>query len=97
MRLSGSERAIIKESARKIFGSNTKIFLFGSRIDDSRKGGDIDLYIEAEKNTCLQDKISFTSILKWNLGDQRIDVLVNSPNTKDRKIFHIARKTGVEL
>lgn len=97
MRLTESEIIIIKDAARQLFGSNIKIFLFGSRVDDSRKGGDIDLYIETEKDSLLQDKISFLSQLKWDLGDQKIDVLVNAPNIEDRKIFHIARQTGVEL
>lgn len=97
MRLTESEIIIIKDAARQLFGSNIKIFLFGSRVDDSRKGGDIDLYIETEKDSLLQDKISFLSQLKWDLGDQKIDVLVNAPNIEDREIFHIARQTGVEL
>ena len=97
MRLTESEIIIIRDAARRLFGSNIKIFLFGSRVDDSRKGGDIDLYIETEKDSLLQDKISFLSQLKWDLGDQKIDVLVNAPNIEDRKIFHIARQTGVEL
>ncbi|MBC2713428.1 MAG: nucleotidyltransferase domain-containing protein [Desulfosarcina sp.] len=97
MRLTESEKRIIKKAAKNLFGPNVKILLFGSRVDDSRKGGDIDLYIETEKHALLQDKISFLSLLKWNLGDQKIDVVVNAPNKNDQKIFHIARQTGVEL
>jgi predicted nucleotidyltransferase len=97
MRLTDSERKIIKESAKNIFGTRAKVFLFGSRVDDSLKGGDIDLYIETEKQTQLQDKISFITNLKWKLGDQKIDVLVNSPNSKQKDIYRIARETGIEI
>ncbi len=44
MRLSNKEITIIKEKISAIFG-DAVIYLFGSRIDDSKKGGDIDLYI----------------------------------------------------
>ncbi|PIP39672.1 MAG: DNA polymerase subunit beta [Desulfobacterales bacterium CG23_combo_of_CG06-09_8_20_14_all_51_8] len=97
MRLTDSEIIIIKSSAKAFFGPNAKIFLFGSRVDDSRKGGDIDLYVETEKPTPLQDKISFITHLKLNLGDQKIDVVVNAPNKNDQKIFHDAKRTGIEL
>lgn len=91
------EKKIIKAAAKDIFGLGTRIFLFGSRVNDSLKGGDIDLYIETEKHALLQDKISLLSHLKLNIGDQKIDVVVNAPNKNDQKVFHIARKTGVEL
>ncbi len=97
MRLTDIEKTIIKAEAKNIFGPGTRIFLFGSRVDDSLKGGDIDLYIETEKHALLQDKISLLSHLKLNIGDQKIDVVVNAPNKNDQKIFHIARQTGIEL
>lgn len=97
MRLTDAEITIIKMEATKVFGPGTRIFLFGSRVDDSRKGGDIDLYVEVEHPVQLQDKISFITHLKMTLGDQKIDVVVNAPNKKDQRIFHIARQTGIEL
>jgi hypothetical protein len=42
MRLTNYEITSIKESFHQIFDTG-KIYLFGSRIDDSLKGGDIDL------------------------------------------------------
>lgn len=97
MRLTDFEKVTIKETAKDIFGSDAKIFLFGSRTDDSIKGSDIDLFIETSKNSSLQDKISFIVKLKLKLGDQKIDVVVNSPKQKDKKIFRIAKETGIEI
>ena len=45
MRLSKSEIETIKNVAHKVWGDKTLVYLFGSRTDDSKKGGDIDLYI----------------------------------------------------
>lgn len=97
MRLTSNEITVIKSSAKTFFGPNAKIFLFGSRVDDARKGGDIDLYVETDSTPVLQNKISFITHLKLTLGDQKIDVVVNAPNKNDQKIFQIARQTGIEL
>ncbi len=58
MRLSNFEINTIKSSAIDIFGHDSKIRLFGSRVDDTLKGGDIDLYIQpVEKNNLWEKKI----------------------------------------
>jgi predicted nucleotidyltransferase len=45
MRLTNQEIKSIKESFHQVFDCG-KIYLFGSRVDDSLKGGDIDLFID---------------------------------------------------
>ena len=47
MRLSNKEIELIKESVTALFDSEVSVYLFGSRADEGKKGGDIDLYIEA--------------------------------------------------
>jgi len=46
MRLSNDSMLTIKQAVTLIFGKDAKVYLFGSRADDAKKGGDIDLYIE---------------------------------------------------
>ena len=97
MRLTDFEKKTIKETAKDIFGPDARIFLFGSRVKDHEKGGDIDLYIETDQDSCLEDKISFLSNLKFKLGDQKIDVIINSPNQPEKKIFQTAKETGIQI
>ena len=97
MRLTDFEKNTIRETASNIFGPSAKVFLFGSRVDDFNKGGDIDLFIDSTQKISLYEKIAFISKLKLKLGDQKIDVIVNSPVKKDRKIVRIARETGIEI
>ena len=47
MRLTPAQVDIIKRTAQSVLGSGIRITLFGSRVSDAGKGGDVDLYIEA--------------------------------------------------
>ena len=59
MRLKKENIEVIKILAKKYFGENAKVYLFGSRIDDNKKGGDIDLYIETDvKDNIIEKKSS---------------------------------------
>ena len=60
-----------------------KNFLFGSRVDDTQRGGDIDLYIVSHnlENT-LEKKIKFLVLLKQLIGYQKIDVIISKDSTR---------------
>jgi len=49
VRLSEYEIRTIKETAKEIFGKDVKVYIFGSRADLTKKGGDIDIFIETDK------------------------------------------------
>jgi predicted nucleotidyltransferase len=59
MRLSEFERNAIKKLAKEYDGHQARIILFGSRIDDLKKGVDIDIFIETPLKTGLKDKLNF--------------------------------------
>ncbi|MCX7103312.1 MAG: nucleotidyltransferase domain-containing protein [Methylobacter sp.] len=48
MRLTFSQAQITKSTVDRILGTSCKVWLFGSRVDDNARGGDIDLMIETE-------------------------------------------------
>lgn len=48
MRLQRDEINIIKSTLYETI-EDAKIFLFGSRTDDTKKGGDIDLFVQTKK------------------------------------------------
>jgi len=63
MRLTKDQIQHIKKHVLSIYGKNAHVYLFGSRINDNEKGGDIDLYIEAPLNHMLTDKLKFISLV----------------------------------
>ena len=58
-----------------IYGADVKVYLFGSRVDDSRRGGDIDLLVRttsAKKG--ILDRVRMASRIKSMIGDHKIDI-----------------------
>ena len=95
MRLSEYEQQAIKEAFSAVFEHGT-LYLFGSRVDDAKKGGDIDLYIEPQDTSTLaKKKIAFLVDLKQRMGERKIDVVIDRGN--GRLIDTIAKKEGVVL
>jgi predicted nucleotidyltransferase len=99
MRLSPEEIAAILQCAVRHFGPDTKVRLFGSRIDDWRRGGDIDLFIEtsAELPSPLEAELRFLVDLKNRLGDRKIDVLLRRPEERRSFVDDVARERGIVL
>ena len=100
MRLSEKQKKAICQAARHRFGDDAQLFLFGSRVDDEKRGGDIDLYVE----TALQDpadmvdaKLYFLVDLRLALGEQKVDVVLNSGHTATMPIHRVAKETGIRL
>ena len=99
MRLTDRQRQIIIAVVRKHFGQNAVVWLFGSRVDDCRQGGDIDILVQPE-NEMDKDlfirKIRALSELKRILGDRKIDVVVEHKNDT-RSIIRKAHSEGMRL
>jgi predicted nucleotidyltransferase len=95
MRLNNLEQSSIKKAFKDIF-KNGEIYLFGSRVDDNKKGGDIDLYIIPQTEENLREKKSlFLSKLYEYIGEQKIDIVI--AKNKSRLIEQEAIKNGVRL
>jgi len=100
VRLSDYEVDAIKETAKKYFGENCRIFIFGSRADLEKRGGDIDIYIETNLSTkeIAINKIKFLAELESKIGEQKIDLVVYNPEVMKKELIHeIALKEGVEI
>ena len=101
MRLTDQQRAIIRATVAETFGGGAAVWLFGSRVDDLKRGGDIDLLIETDQvdiDAIARAEISFMTKIQAKLEEQKIDVLLDYPSRKTRPpIFSIAKQTGILL
>jgi len=99
MRLTDKEIQIIRDAVLDVLGENTRIVLFGSRVDDTLKGGDIDLMIELDQNVdrpALQSARVASRVSRL-LSGRKVDVVLKAPNLKSQPVHEIATQTGVVL
>ena len=78
------EKDLIKKIIRQKLG-NVKIYLFGSRMNDNKKGGDIDIYID--KKLTSKEKIELLTEFTLNGIERKIDLV-----SKGSKLEKIAKK-----
>lgn len=74
MRLRDAEIRIIKDAVESL-DPDAAVYLFGSRVDDHRKGGDIDLLILSDKLT-YSDKLLIKKTFYREMDEQKIDVVI---------------------
>ena len=48
MRLTQQQTRLITQAVFRLAGEHAQIFLYGSRLNDNAKGGDVDILIETE-------------------------------------------------
>ena len=99
MRLTPDEIAAIKAAATEAFGADAVVRLFGSRVDDSLRGGDIDLHVETD---ALEDewraKGHFENVLFRRIEPQKVDLIVTQRGGKPPRGFErIAYRDGIIL
>jgi len=99
MRLTETQRQTIKSAVTKLVGKESRVWFFGSRVDDTLRGDDIDLLIETER--AVPSRTSALCQLDgepaMRRGDRKINVPLKDARTVDVPIFHAARQTGVLL
>jgi predicted nucleotidyltransferase len=98
VRLTDHEVAAIKAAARLTFGPDAVVRLFGSRVDDTRRGGDIDLHVETPaKIDFWRSKSDFLDRLFARIDEQRVDLIATTRGEDPVPIAQIAYRDGIVL
>ncbi len=95
MRLSTAQIETIRDTTRRNFGADASVWLFGSRVDDSRRGGDLDLYVESSQKNTLLSALRCKIALEDSL-DLHVDLVIKEPG-QDKPIYRLAKTQGVQL
>lgn len=99
MRLAQSQADTIVKLTRDQLGPSARVWLFGSRADDSKRGGDIDLLVEVDRplDNRMLAAARLDAAFQMALGEQKFDVLLLDPVSEPQPIHAIAKREGVEL
>jgi predicted nucleotidyltransferase len=95
MRLEADQLKTIREEVRGLDPA-AEIYLYGSRVDDSARGGDIDLLV-------VSDQLGFREMLRLRtaildrIGWQQLDLVVRRRDQLTDPLAVLARETGTRL
>ncbi len=103
MRLTTTQVQLVKDAVARHFGARARVWLFGSRVDNSRRGGDFDFYVEtdlADPAEVIDHKLSLLAQLHATpaFEGEKIDLIVKPALPGPYPpIYEIARREGVPL
>ena len=95
MRISSAQSRFLKEEIRQHLPS-AKTYLFGSRADEQKRGGDIDILVIGSRPLTLQEKRKIKIAFFRRFGEQKVD-LVSFREGDPSPFKKIAEMEGVPL
>jgi predicted nucleotidyltransferase len=99
MRLSQAYQQRIKALTRDVFGPETHVKVFGSRVNDEAKGGDLDLLVitpqPVERPAVMASKLAVK--VSRLLEGRKVDVLIDAPSLERKPIHEAANQQGISL
>ncbi len=99
MRLTQDQIAAIREVVAEMAGCEATVRLFGSRLDDTAKGGDVDLMVELPHAVDAPAPLAarIAGRVSRSMAGRKVDVVVLAPNLMRLPIHEVALKEGVLL
>lgn len=99
VRLETKELECICQAFKLAFQKSDQLWLFGSRADLNKKGGDIDLFIKTNYKTAdevYDAKLKFLDEIFMHLEEQKIDVVIQY-GSHFEEIYKVAQDEGVRI
>jgi len=89
-------------AAKEVLPQGARVFLFGSRTDDARRGGDIDLLVEpptpVDASLAVDMSTRLAARLYRSIGERRIEIVVAAASEADDRLIVLeARRQAIEL
>jgi predicted nucleotidyltransferase len=99
MRLTPAQIDTIKSTAQAVLGEGAQVTLFGSRVHDEQKGGDVDLLVEVTQAIADPAVLAarLSSRVSRSMHGRRVDVVLKAPNLMEQPIHRIAKQEGIRL
>ncbi len=99
MRVTPEQIAAIRHNAALLAGGDARVWLFGSRVHDEARGGDVDLLVELDVPVAEPAQLAARLSAKVSraMYGRKVDVLIKAPNLKLLPIHTVALAEGVRL
>ena len=99
MRITTEQIAVIRQGVAELAGAQARVWLFGSRVLDDARGGDVDLLLELDDAIDEPARLSakLAARVSRAMHGRKVDVLIKAPNLKFLPIHAIALAEGVRL
>lgn len=103
MRVTPEQLRVFDMLAHRYFGEDAELWLFGSRVDDRKKGGDYDFFVETSLNDAdeiVERKIALLAELQGSaqFEDEKIDIVVKRKvSAFEMPIYQVAKNEGVRI
>ncbi len=95
MRLTASEVTAIREEIGRVDPS-AEVYLYGSRVDDKARGGDIDLLVISEA-VGFREMLRLRTRILDRIGWQQRDWVVRRRDQVTEPLAAVAQETGIKL
>ncbi|QKE41850.1 MAG: nucleotidyltransferase domain-containing protein [Ferrovum myxofaciens] len=96
MRLDTNQIAFIRETVAGMLGASARIYVFGSRLQDDARGGDLDLLLESETKLSFLQRACIKLTLESHLGIP-VDIISTQQGAARTAFQAIAHMQGVLL
>lgn len=96
MRLTQEQVQWITQTVISLTGEGAEVYLFGSRLNDKAKGGDVDLFIETDTTLTLLQRAQIKIELETKL-ELSVDIVSQTRNTAPTPFQVIARRGAARL
>jgi len=97
MRVTDEQVAAIKQAAAEVFGDDAVIRLYGSRVDDRRRGGDIDLHFEVSEVPDYRAQARFLDAIDAAVDGRKVDLWFTPRDIEPRGLERVPYRDGIVL
>jgi hypothetical protein len=99
MRLSPEAVDAIRSAVQALARPDARVRMFGSRLDDSTRGGDVDLLLEVPTPVAQPARLSanLAARISRALGGRAVDVVISAPNLRHLPVHAHAQASGIPL
>ena len=99
MRLTTQQIEAIRADVAQVAGQGARVWLFGSRVHDHERGGDVDLLLDLDTPVAEPAQLAarLSARVSRTMQGRKVDIVVKAPNLVNLPIHTVALQQGIRL